>query len=133
MQWKQFCALREVDDVKALYICSSHFCTEDFRWSTSVIGKNKLLKLEAIPSIRKWQTAIGKKTEVMSEREKEYVINRNEETINDENVEPQVNVQSIAKIKIEKVEIKTETVVESQEAQTSSENILINTLSKCID
>lgn len=151
-QWKQFCRLREADDVKALYVCSSHFRTEDFKWSTltSISEKKKLLNSEAIPSIRsrKRQTAIRKKTELVTAMElvlaekvkvKEKlcmsVTNRNKELemINDENVEPQVNGQSTSP----NIEIKTEEdvttqteIVELQEMQSSSKNILINTCTR---
>lgn len=113
------------------------------------IWKEKIAEFRSnsFNSFSKKQTAIRKKTElvtmelVLAEKVKVKeklcmsVTNRNKELemINDENVEPQVNGQSTSpniEIKAEE-DVTTQTeIVELQEMQSSSKNILINTCTR---
>lgn len=119
LRWKEFCGLRKADDVKALYICSSHFCAEDFKWDTSVSGKKKSLNSEAIPSIisRKRQTS-EKEIEIELTKKKSRIVN-------DNNVESQVYINPM-EIYTEVVTLEAAEVIKPQETQTST-NVLINT------
>lgn len=137
LKWKQFCGLREVDDVRAIYICSFHFRPEDFRIHT-LAAKKHLLNPEAVPSIRsrKQQTLIVKNVKSLLTKESQKV-NKDETVIekpqlevlrdNKEYIEPKINVPlSYSSVKIEPAD-----VVRPIKDYVSSVNMPANISRKC--
>ncbi|XP_032674704.1 THAP domain-containing protein 1 [Odontomachus brunneus] len=84
-KWKKFCRLTEEDDISPLYICSSHFCPEDFRVHRSTLrAKRHVLNAEAIPLIRltsrKWQSLFGKNKKYVKSKINLQAVSSNEKS-----------------------------------------------------